>query len=1228
MTRVLKTMLPILAAAILLVPQSVYAQVGSISGVVRDDSQAVLPGVTVEVTSPALIEKVRSTSSDGNGRYQITALPVGTYEVTFTLSGFSPVRRQGILVTSNAAASVNADLRVGGITDEVTVTAESPMVDVVNAHQQTVFSGDEIADLPTQRDIPSILNLVPGISSSNLRGTCSGGVGGFCNPTVPLFNAHTAPTDAAGQNQGRIMVDGMSINMGRITPAGGIDENVGQANGIVLNTAGAQEVSFTLSGALGESETGGTSINLVPRTGGNRYSGSYSTTYTENRFFDRNRDTRLTWSPGAGTTTSLPRNNFVMDYDITGAFGGPVVRDRLWFYLQGRMQNRETYPGGQEGGFRNLNEGVFAANWLPDRDPDACARVSKACGENGAFTYINEYKNASARLTLQATQKNKFNIYWDEQDACTNPCYGMISVTNSNESYFTLQNRPNRLLQLSWTNPYTNRVLLEAGLTTVLTHQDQTKAREFTNPSSVPRICEAGTTIGRDAVSLRMHSNNIGSDDDHAGGGGAGLCGIFTTHNSGSINDQFPGGTNTLINDDTYRSRASLSYITGSHNMKVGFEGAYFMEKLRNEVNALRMNYRYQTPNTTATTWNAATRSGNCLMGVAGGDEFACGNMSLPIAQGWHNGSDLGNVDALRPIPFGFDYNTGVGNLDERVWFGAFYLQDQWTVNRFTINGALRYDHAESRYGASCVGPDLFVPNDAGQPTGSWCSEPSTGVRYNDITPRWGMAWDVFGTGKTSVKFNGGKFVQSAGFGGLYTGFNDARRSTNSLTRRWDDTNGNRLPDCDATQWQEHSTGGDYCGALSTTTGGVVGPSSAFLQFGRPPGASALANPNSSCGLKNSPQLHVDYCLQAQQDLMRGWNTRRNEWQLGWGIQHEVLPRLSAELTYNYRKYGNITVTDAVNRGCDFHGTRAETFGPDVCLDAWQNFEDPNGLWDFYSFTVPEDPRLPDGGGYTIRGLTNNRFNGALPATGGNVTLVREERGYYWHGFDTNFVYRGPRGFRLSGGTSTGKDVDNTCSTSIDSPNVRARVGNELGNCRATSPFRTNVRANASYTIPFVDVLTGVIFSYRPGQMRTATMNVHYSWIDWEAGSQDRLNRGEGRFTAGNANAANAPATDFVAVPLLDSFDIVGEGMRMTDLTFRKNFRFAGKRLTAGVDVYNLFNTDAATGYNNTFSMIKDANGDWVPGQLGANNNGINDWNRITAITSPRFMRFNVTFDF
>ena len=246
-----------------------------------------------------------------------------------------------------------------------------------------------------------------------------------------------------------------------------------------------------------------------------------------------------------------------------------------------------------------------------------------------------------------------------------------------------------------------------------------------------------------------------------------------------------------MQNDDTYRSRATLSYITGSHNMKLGFEGAYFMEKMRNEANDLRMEYHYRTPNTdpSTTTWNSQTRVGNCTRAPAS-DPFACGNMSLGAQQGWHDPNDIDNRNALLPVPIGFNYNTGVAELDERVWFGALYLQDQWTVNRLTLNGALRWDHAESRYGETCVGPDRFVAE-------QWCSQATSGVRYNDLTPRWGLAWDVFGTGKTAVKFNGGKFLQAAGFGGLYTGFNDARRSVNNLTRRWDDMNGNRVPDCD-----------------------------------------------------------------------------------------------------------------------------------------------------------------------------------------------------------------------------------------------------------------------------------------------------------------------------------------------------------------------------------------------------------------------------------------------
>jgi len=254
--------------------------------------------------NPVFVAKLSPQSGfDNNGRYQITALSVGSYSVTITLTGFSTFKRENVQVTSDFTATVNAEMTVGGIKDEVNVKAETPIVNVTTATVQQVLQGSEIADLPTQRDIPSLLTLVPGFQTSSLRGACNGGVGVFCNPTVPLFNTHTASSDSDGQNQGRIMVDGMSINMGR--NGVGINENVGQANGLVLNTAAAQEVSFTLSGSLGESETGGAAINIVPRTGGNRFSGGYALTYANTSMFDRNTSTRLTWSPATGNTTPV-----------------------------------------------------------------------------------------------------------------------------------------------------------------------------------------------------------------------------------------------------------------------------------------------------------------------------------------------------------------------------------------------------------------------------------------------------------------------------------------------------------------------------------------------------------------------------------------------------------------------------------------------------------------------------------------------------------------------------------------------------------------------------------------------------------------------------------------------------------------------------------------------------------------------------------------------------------
>ena len=278
-----------LVSALLLLPAVAHAQEGAIAGVVRDSSDAVLPGVLVEVSSPALIEKVRATTTDSNGQYRVTVLPIGTYTVTFTLASFNTYRRENIVLSTGFTAPVDARMTVGNLAETITVAAPAPTVDVQSARQVTVFLGDELKDLPTSRNVSSLMHLVPGITMQTGvfnadAGICVGGVGVWCSPNVYSFNAHSSQLDADGLRQGRLLVDGMVLNTASNTVTGVV-------GGYIADVTNVQEVTFNLSGALGESETGGTSINIVPRTGGNRYAGNYSTTYTRLAWFDRNTST-------------------------------------------------------------------------------------------------------------------------------------------------------------------------------------------------------------------------------------------------------------------------------------------------------------------------------------------------------------------------------------------------------------------------------------------------------------------------------------------------------------------------------------------------------------------------------------------------------------------------------------------------------------------------------------------------------------------------------------------------------------------------------------------------------------------------------------------------------------------------------------------------------------------------------------------------------------------------
>src|SRR5438046_2064352 len=143
----------VLLAIVALVPTVASAQgvLASITGVVRDTSGAVLPGVTVEVSSPVLIEKTRSAVTDGSGQYRIVDLRAGTYTVTFTLTGFSTVKRDGIELSGSFTATINADMQVGAVEETITVSGETPIVDVQSTRRQTTLSGDTVNAIPTAR---------------------------------------------------------------------------------------------------------------------------------------------------------------------------------------------------------------------------------------------------------------------------------------------------------------------------------------------------------------------------------------------------------------------------------------------------------------------------------------------------------------------------------------------------------------------------------------------------------------------------------------------------------------------------------------------------------------------------------------------------------------------------------------------------------------------------------------------------------------------------------------------------------------------------------------------------------------------------------------------------------------------------------------------------------------------------------------------------------------------
>jgi hypothetical protein len=535
----------------------------------------------------------------------------------------------------------------------------------------------------------------------------------------------------------------------------------------------------------------------------------------------------------------------------------------------------------------------------------------------------NVWWEAALRLTWQASARNKFSVMWDEQYRCTT-CERGGTPTTSPEASTKGLSRPNAVGQATWTSPVSNRVLLEAGFGAYRLRWGG-RLRRSTNPAMIPVTEQAGAIPG---LVYRVAAS--------------------PAHNWSSNISQ----------------RASMSYVTGAHNVKIGYQAiVYHREPGRRSLNHISYRFNNGAPNQLT--------------------EFA---------------TPFDEKAVMVPI--------------------GLYAQDQWTVNRLTLQLGLRYDHfytyfPEQRYGGTRFVPTVFT------------FPKLEGVSYHDLTPRFGVAYDLFGNGKTAMKANVGKYVlgqESSAAGSLGSPVNPIARLATRTNRSWNDANRNFVPDCDITSPNANGE----CGAMTNRNFGTTN-------------FSVTYNP----------------------EILSGWGVRPYLWDFGASVQQELLPRVSVTVGYFGRRYRNFMVQDNL-------ATTAEDFA-------------------LFDLPVPVDARLPNSGG-VVTGVANvnpNKFG----QVNNRVTAARNfgTQSERYDGLDVSIDARMQNGLLVRGGLGTGRTVRDNCEIAAKLPEILGN--SPLQYCDVAQKLRAQVKLLSAYTIPRIDVQVSATLQNIPGPEIQANYN-------------------------------------------------------------------------------------------------------------------------------------------
>jgi len=635
-------------ASSVLLPAAAHAQ-SSITGVVKDTTGAVLPGVTVEASSPALIERARTSVTDAQGNYRIVDLRPGTYTLVFTLTGFQTVRREGLELPSNFTMTVNGDLKVGSLEETLTVTGASPVVDVQTAVKSQVLSREVLDSVPTGRTIQGLGQLVTGISLSTPD------VGGTRAMQQTYMSAHGMIS-----SQVTVQVDGMLVN--------GVDVDGAVQN--YFNSSMSQEMVYQTSGAMADVSGGGIKLNMIPKDGGNRFHGSLNSGYQPKQWQGDN----LTDDLKARGLKAVGKIDKV--YNVEAAQGGPIARDRLWFFVSARAF-RVNVP--------------IADAFIPPAGQNVfvCQQANVSCEQGIDDQSIN---SAQGRLTWQISPRHKFAVYADKINK--NRGHAMTAGYDANEA------------SIVWTSPL--YMTGSAKLTSTLTSRLLFEAGYSTNYERYNTLYQPGL------------EKPVGSPEWYS---------VVNKQDSARGTEYGAGRTNQGMYPDRFNTQASMSYVTGSHAFKFGFQD----------------------------TWGSY-------------QQFRGANGDL--RQFYQNGEPFQVQILNTPVRFEDALTADIG----------IYGQDTWTFKRLTVNYGARWEYFSSQVAREVSGVGRFVAERS--------FDPIKMPTWKTFSPRSSVVYDVSGSGKTALKFGFSKY-QQAGTMAFANAYNPLALTTANVS--WTDLNGDDI---------------------------------------------------------------------------------------------------------------------------------------------------------------------------------------------------------------------------------------------------------------------------------------------------------------------------------------------------------------------------------------------------------------------------------------------------